>query len=215
MEGLRLTKLFWLEPQSGTVFEEKNNPFQKFYGPRGLCNDGNNNCYQASTDFSGNSLQGAYNVQFGASDVTEIRRMDLRTNTSTINARGIEFDPADKTFWISDFEGSIYKTAGFEIETGVRDEQPGSATVLTINRLAPNPFSENTAVGFTLERSSRLRVEMFSSSGHRVALLHDGMMGAGEHSMVISGTQLASGVYTVVFSIDNRPVASHNAILLR
>ncbi len=208
-------KLFWTNPESGEKFEEKSNPFQKYYGPRGLCNDGNGNCYQASTDFSGNSLQGAYNVQFGVGDVAEVRRMDLRTNTGTINARGIEFDPADKTFWISDFEGSIYKTAGFEIETDVREEQPGTSDLLSIEKLAPNPFSENATIGFTLSRESHLRVEVVSAGGNRVALLHDGVTGAGEHSLVLRGAQLASGVYTAVFSIDNRPIASHNIILLR
>lgn len=208
-------KLFWTDPQTGSKISEDDNPFQKFYGPRGLSSDEEGNCYQASTDFSGNSLQGAYNVQFTSIDMSEVRRMDLRTNTATINARGIEFDPRDKTFWISDFEGSIYKTAGFEIETDVREEQPGAVRLLTVQNLSPNPFSDNTKIDFTIASASAVRVEVFSPSGHRVALLHDGLLQAGDHSMVLRSADLASGVYTVVFSVNNQPVASHSAILLR
>ena len=140
--------------------------------------------------------------------------MDLRTNTATINARGIEFDPSDKTFWVSDFEGSIYKTAGFEIETGVGDEHRAS-DVLTVHRPVPNPFGERTVIGFVLAQNSNLRVEVFSAGGTRVAVLHNGTMQAGEHSLAVQGSQLASGVYTVVFSINNIPVASCSAVHLR
>lgn len=210
-------KLYWTNPQTGEAEGEYNNPFQKNSGPRGLCYDGTNSCYQASTDFSGQTLQAAYSIQFATDNPSqEVDRLPLRTATATINARGIEYDASDKTFWISDFDGNIFKTAGFEIVTSVADGYTHKANdVLALQHLTPNPFSDHTTLSFTLRTASPVQVDIYNAAGSHLLTLHDAPMPAGEHSLVFSNNGWASGVYTVVFSINGVPVASQNAILLR
>lgn len=210
-------KLYWVNPQTGDAEGDYNNPFQKNSGPRGMCYDGATYCYQASTDFSGQTLQAAFSLQFAADNPSqEVGRLPLRTATATINARGIDYDATDKTFWISDFDGNIFKTAGFEVVTNIAESKTRiDKDVLTVQQAIPNPFSENTSIAFTLRTASPVRVDVYNAVGSRLLTLHDAPMAAGTHSLAFQGKSLASGVYTLVFSINGVPVASQNAILLR
>lgn len=210
-------KLFRVDPQTGQSFEEYMNPFQKSLGPRGLCYDGSQYCYQVSTDFSGQSLQGTYNVRFATSKLSEeVDRLELRTAMATINARGIDYDERDGTFWVSDFDGNIFKTAGFEVVTDVPDDSPAiQPSAVTLRQIAPNPFSDNTTIGFALRTALPLRVDVYTTSGARVTTLHDGTLPAGNHTLTFPGAGLPTGVYRVVFSVQGVPVATQNAILLR
>jgi len=65
---------------------------------------------------------------------------------------------------------------------------------------APNPFARGTEISFRLPQAAHARLEIFDPSGRRVALLHDGPLGAGEHRVGWDGTRgdgarAASGVY--------------------
>lgn len=72
------------------------------------------------------------------------------------------------------------------------DEVPGSFKLM---QNYPNPFNPATVIGITLPESRKVRLEVFSLTGQRVAVLADRSMGAGTHRFEFNGSGLTSGLY--------------------
>lgn len=72
----------------------------------------------------------------------------------------------------------------------------------------PNPFKPRAEIGFTLSdaaAASVVRLEIFDPAGRRIAVLHDGVMGAGAHrrswdGRTDRGTLMKSGVYLALLT---------------
>ena len=64
---------------------------------------------------------------------------------------------------------------------------------------APNPFSTETEVRFTLPLAQDVTVEVYDLTGRRVALLADHTpMASGDQALRFERSDLASGTYLVV-----------------
>jgi hypothetical protein len=59
----------------------------------------------------------------------------------------------------------------------------------------PNPFNCTTEIEYALPATAPVRLEVFNSSGQQVALLADGIVEAGYHTVQWSGEAASSGVY--------------------
>ncbi|WP_164682506.1 invasin domain 3-containing protein [Cyclonatronum proteinivorum] len=59
----------------------------------------------------------------------------------------------------------------------------------------PNPFNPVTNIRFGLTEQDDVRLEVFDILGRRVAILQNGPMEAGWHTVVFDASRLASGVY--------------------
>ena len=84
---------------------------------------------------------------------------------------------------------------------------------------APNPFNSETVISWFLLRPGPARVEVFSLTGQRVAVLHQGLGKAGVHRVNWNGRDgagrpLASGVYLYRLVTDER-VHTRKLTLLR
>ena len=64
-----------------------------------------------------------------------------------------------------------------------------------LNPSYPNPFNSETVLSYTLPTASAIRLEVFTLSGQRVAVLHEGFQAAGYHTVAMDASDLASGVY--------------------
>ncbi|MGH8005216.1 MAG: T9SS type A sorting domain-containing protein, partial [Limisphaerales bacterium] len=69
-----------------------------------------------------------------------------------------------------------------------------------LNQNYPNPFNPQTAIAFSLPKSSEVRLEVFDLLGRSVVTLKEGSMAAGTHTVVWdgrdrSGQTVSSGVY--------------------
>ncbi len=109
-------QMYIINPETGTVISQNTNPYNKTYGPRGLCYDGTQYLYQVCTYFpGGGSLTEALAMKIDKANLgASVETMTLESNTrGMINARGIDIDPRDNNFWISDYNGNLYKIAGF------------------------------------------------------------------------------------------------------
>ncbi len=76
-------------------------------------------------------------------------------------------------------------------------------------RTAPNPFSGETELSFTLPSSGAVSVVIYDAAGRRVATVHDGALAGGTHRLVWSGrgdggAPLASGVYRAIVKSGGR-----------
>ncbi len=65
----------------------------------------------------------------------------------------------------------------------------------------PNPFNPSTTIGFALPAESRVTLSIYSLTGRRIAVLADGVLPAGQQSVVWNATddagrEVPSGAYT-------------------
>lgn len=98
------------------------------------------------------------------------------------------------TAWSSVWRGTL------EPASHVRDKKSSNVAQLGA---APNPFRSETAVGLTLKERGNVRLALVSSLGEEAAVIHDGVMEAGEHEMRFDGTSLPAGVYHVRLQHDD------------
>ena len=77
-------------------------------------------------------------------------------------------------------------------------ENAATADAFELAAPAPNPFADRTAFGLDVEAAQAVRVEVFDVLGRRVAVLHDGMLAAGQtHRFVFEAAGLPGGLYFV------------------
>jgi len=66
-----------------------------------------------------------------------------------------------------------------------------------LSAIYPNPFNSATTVCVSLPMPGNLTVAVYNTAGQRVAMLHDGSLGAGIHNLSFDASHLASGLYFV------------------
>ena len=59
----------------------------------------------------------------------------------------------------------------------------------------PNPFNPTTTISFTLSGAALTTLDVFNLLGERVAVIHSGLLSAGEHTMQWQPKDLSSGMY--------------------
>lgn len=75
------------------------------------------------------------------------------------------------------------------------EQDAENASDFQLEQNYPNPFNPSTQIQFTLRTSNLARLSVYDILGREVAVLADGMMPAGTHSVTFDATGLASGVY--------------------
>ena len=88
-----------------------------------------------------------------------------------------------------------YDTSEVVQQYEVNVEGSGTSALTALNPSYPNPFNSETTLSYTLPTASDIRLEVFTLSGQRVAVLHEGFQAAGYHTLSMDASDLASGVY--------------------
>jgi hypothetical protein len=121
--------------------------------------------------------------------------------------------------------GSFVLAAGFWLGSApvvaVGDEEAtegGAPLAFALHPAAPNPFGRATTLDFDLPREGYARLVVYDAAGRAVATLADGLMPAGRHHRVWSGSdgnerRLSAGVYFARLETSDR-VARRKVILL-
>ncbi len=85
------------------------------------------------------------------------------------------------------------------VMTGVTTEDPPDQPLaFRLYQNYPNPFNPQTNLAFTLPEPGPAKLELFDVTGRRVAVLHDGFLDKGHHTIrfdMQNHTGLASGIY--------------------
>lgn len=93
-------------------------------------------------------------------------------------------------------------TAVVSSESGAEDA--GVPDALALHAAYPNPFADQTTLQFDLPETARVHLVVYDVLGREVATLVDGDRPAGVHTAQLRGSGLASGLYVVRFTADER-----------
>lgn len=78
----------------------------------------------------------------------------------------------------------------------------------------PNPFNASSTLRFTIPQAGNVRAIVYDILGRESARLTDQVYSAGEHTLMLDGTNLASGVYFL--SVETLgSVSNHKLLLLK
>lgn len=69
----------------------------------------------------------------------------------------------------------------------------------TVNGISPNPMTNHATINFSIEKQSRVSIELLNMRGVRMLSIADTEMGAGEHSVRFDASDVPSGSYLIVF----------------
>lgn len=94
--------------------------------------------------------------------------------------------------------GAIDARFTLRIETrGATATEPGAPVAFALGRPAPNPSRSATTLAVDVPLASDVRVVVYDALGREVAVLADGAMMAGHHTLALDTASLAVGVYVV------------------
>ncbi len=89
------------------------------------------------------------------------------------------------------------------IKKGINSYGPVPAAGNAI-KIYPNPFSGSCRIVFETKAESFVSAGVYNSDGRRVLLLLNGMVGAGNHTVMIEGASLPPGIYLVKMQSNNQ-----------
>lgn len=212
--------LMIVDSSNGNVISSYPNPFNKNYGPRGLCYDQKEFVYQICTDFpSSGALTAAFLMRINKSNLSaEVSRFPLQSQDGIINGRGIDYDPADKNFWVSDFGGNIYKIAGFETILSIANDLQSQNKSILETKIYPNPVSEFAIISFRnqSESNQNLKIQLKNSLGIKIFDLYDKLLVAESSDFINLNTlKIPSGIYFINFEINGKHLHTEKILVIK
>jgi Secretion system C-terminal sorting domain/The GLUG motif len=73
----------------------------------------------------------------------------------------------------------------------------------TVGNAYPNPFNPSTVIPLTLSKESAVIANLYNLEGHQVKTLINRTMNAGSHTISIDGSDMTSGIYTLMVTMGN------------
>ncbi len=151
----------------------------------------------------------------------------LLKGKDTQNAYGINYDwsvviDRDGIIRYSDNGvqlSSIQNTIETLLASPIDDKLPQENDRFNLIGNFPNPFNPNTQIVFTLQKSQRIRLNIYTAQGRLIKTLFNGQLSAGNHTYLWNGTTAAglpaaSGVYYYELQGEGRKQVK-SMILLR
>ena len=80
-------------------------------------------------------------------------------------------------------------------ETGVSEESAGGPGFFSLGQNYPNPFNPSTTVSFCVKESCGVTLKVYDALGKEVAVLADGRVAAGNHTVRFDAAGLPAGIY--------------------
>jgi hypothetical protein len=79
--------------------------------------------------------------------------------------------------------------------TGIAERGEGTAAHFALLQNYPNPFNPATTISYSLPRTGAVSLKVYNVMGQEIAVLADGVHGAGDHTVTWNAEHVASGVY--------------------
>jgi len=209
--------MYITDPNTGKVWSKVENPFKESLGPRGICYDGSQYLYQASTDFTGESFIAGYIVKIDKNNLAqEVDRMKLMNKSNSINCRGIEYDATDKNYWVTDFSGNIFKVAGFETILENEDTPTDNKQLFNVE-IYPNPMNEYSTICFVNNGIGKnIEILIVDVIGRKIKKFNKIMSDDNQYShFQIDAQDFNSGLYFVVFKLDWKIISNKTLVVVK
>ncbi len=118
---------------------------------------------------------------------TEVGYYDGAEISRSVAASGAYVYAAERTDGLSVYTNDLI--------TSVDEENDRTPVSFALRQNYPNPFNPVTKISFTLPHASRVKLEVYSILGEKVATILSEMKSAGAHTVEFDASRLASGVY--------------------
>ncbi len=193
-----------MNPSTGAVLGERRIPYATPLGPRGMSIDSAGRIHMVTTTFASDrsSLVRAEVEQFtDASSPMRTSTMPAMMPMGPINARGLERDHRDGSFWITDIDGVVWKVAGDEAGNpplSVDQTLQVSANIV----VAPQPSRGTTTIDIHAEIDGTIHSDIRDVTGAIVMSFPDRDHHAGQPTTLrIAAGALPAGTYFVTASM--------------
>jgi hypothetical protein len=105
-----------------------------------------------------------------------------------------EITPAHQIVWTLNTSGQTGRATKYprEFGAGLAAWKPAPSCQSPV-AVSPNPFSEATAIGYSLGTRSHVSLRVYDVTGRLVRCLVEGEMDPGRHEVHVSGAGLATG----------------------
>jgi len=117
-----------------------------------------------------------------------IYRTDVDSDSDTYSDWATSTDLGSPT---TQSDGTFAAKSMGPVEEIVTEELPSEVSL----RNYPNPFNPSTQIAFSLPETGHTKVTVFNTLGQTVAVLVDGNIQAGEHTVTFDASGLSSGLY--------------------
>ncbi len=101
------------------------------------------------------------------------------------------------------FFGTAPDLGAFESGTisSVKDQIKNIPNEFSLSQNYPNPFNPTTTIEYSLNKDSKIKLEVFDLLGRKIATLVDEYKSAGKYSVVFNAAGISSGIY--IYRITN------------
>jgi len=84
---------------------------------------------------------------------------------------------------------------------GIHDHKEVAPQAFALEQNFPNPFNPSTSIGFSLEQSSQVTLQVYNVAGQEVIRLLDSQLQSGQHTVQFNAKDLAAGTYFYVLTV--------------
>jgi hypothetical protein len=115
--------------------------------------------------------------------------------------------------------GSLWEAAetlgGLKLaeETGLSEPSAGGPESFSLGQNYPNPFNPTTTIQFRVKEPCRVTLKVYDALGKEVAVLADGMVAAGSHSVRFDASGLPAGIYVYKIQMGDFTAARKMAVV--
>lgn len=165
-----------------------------------------------------NWLELEHNTFLGRSDWTEHHQINLMAaGKPSVTVRFLtQSGTGGYDHWVYWYLDDLVISG--EREVGIEGGTPPVSTGLALAQNRPNPFNPHTRIDFNTSESGNVRLAVFDLSGREVAVLVDGSLDAGAHSVTWNGAttaggSAASGIYVYTLETAGRKFSNKMVLL--
>ncbi len=134
-----------------------------------------------------------------------------------VSKTGWTYDPAQNQVTKACESGPVFASGSGQDDV-LNESGNQTEDGLQLSQNYPNPFNPTTEISFSLPQSSFVTVRVYNVAGQQVAILTEGMLQAGQHTVVwdsrdISGTPVSSGIYFYRLETDKETITKKMLLL--
>lgn len=106
------------------------------------------------------------------------------------------YDPDSRVLTLPENTSGVFAVTYFyDYPHAIATNPTGTPQLFQLNGNYPNPFNSSTVISFTLNQTTKVRLDVFDIRGRRVSTLANSTFNAGKHQLNWQADQAGSGIY--------------------